>query len=323
MTGRQPKRALPGVWLAWTAMQVAASAQPAAVPPSPAAWPEVRTDLVVTTTWLAAHQRDPAVVIVHVARDRAGYDAQHICGAQFLPLGDVAVTRAGIPNEMPDPDALRAVFEHLGVGDASRVVLYGDNQGMYAARAFVALDYLGRRDRAALLDGGLEQWKAEERPTCGKDDVVTRAPGHLTIEPRPGMIVTMSEVKQALATASPPIVLVDARPPKEYSGEEPGENVPRPGHIPGAKNVYWQQALESREHPVFKSPDQVRKLYEAAGITPETPVVVYCRTGVQASHGYFTLTWLGLEPRLYDGSFIEWSRAEGTKVDGPRAGQGP
>jgi thiosulfate/3-mercaptopyruvate sulfurtransferase len=312
----------PWVWVAFVAMQPAAWAQPAAVVPAAAAWPAVRADLVVTTDWLAAHQQDPRVVVVHVARDRAAYDTQHICGAQFLALGDVAVTRAGVPNEMPEPEALRATFERLGVGESSRIVLHGDNQGLYAARAFVALDYLGQGDRAAMLDGGLEQWKAEGRPTCGKDDAVMPAPGHLAIAPRPQIIASLSEVEQVVAGASR-AVLVDARAPKEYSGEEPGENVTRPGHIPGARNVFWQQALESRERPVVKSPDAVRKLYEAAGVTPGISVIVYCRTGVQASHAYFTLKWLGLEPRLYDGSFLEWSRAEGTKVEGPRAGQGP
>jgi thiosulfate/3-mercaptopyruvate sulfurtransferase len=287
----------------------------AAMPPARAtAWPAVRAELVVTADWLATHHPNPAVVVLHVARDRAGYDAQHICGAQFVPLADLVTARGGVPNEMPDPDALRDTFERLGVSDDSRVVLYGDSQGLYASRAFVALDYLGRADRAALLDGGLEQWKGEGRPTCAKEDTVARPRGRLTTGPRRQVVATLTEVQRAVGDERSNTVLVDARPPREYSGEEAGENVPRPGHIPGAVNVFWQQTLESKERPLLRSPDEVRKLYEAAGVTPETPVIVYCRTGVQASHDYFTLKWLGLEPRLYDGSYFEWSHAEGTEV---------
>jgi thiosulfate/3-mercaptopyruvate sulfurtransferase len=74
------------------------------------------------------------------------------------------------------------------------------------------------------------------------------------------------------------------------------------------------QTIESEAGPVLRSPDEVRRIYEAAGVVPGRPVIVYCRTGVQASHAYFTLKWLGLEPRLYDGSYVEWSNAKDTEV---------
>jgi thiosulfate/3-mercaptopyruvate sulfurtransferase len=282
-------------------------AQPAATP-----WPPVRADLVVDTAWLAAHQADRDVAVLHVGRDRTTFDKEHLCGAQFVALGDIAVTTDGVPNEMPPVDDLRKAFERVGVGDATRVVLYGDRQGLYAARAFVALDYLGHGDRAGLLDGGLERWKAEHRPTC--TEASAAIPGNLTARPRPGIVATMAEVQKVVAGGGDGTVLIDARPPKEYSGEEAGEHVTRPGHIPGAKSVYWMQTIESEANPVLKSADEVRKIYEAAGLVPGRPVITYCRTGVQASFTYLTLKWLGLEPRLYDGSYLEWSNAAGTEV---------
>jgi len=285
---------------------------PAWAQPAAGAWPAARTDLVVDTAWLAAHQADRDVAVLHVGRDKTTFDREHVCGAQFVALGDIAITKDGVPNEMPPVDDLRKAFERVGAGDTTRVILYGDRQGLYAARAFVALDYLGHGERAALLDGGLERWKTEQRPTCNESPAPT--PGSLTPSPRPQIVATMAEVQKVVAGEAGHTVLVDARPPKEYSGEVAGEGVTWPGHIPGAKSVYWMQTVESEARPVLKSADEVRKIYEAAGVVPGRPVITYCRTGVQASFAYFTLKWLGLDPRLYDGSYLEWSNAKGTEV---------
>jgi len=128
---------------------------------------EAGSKLLVQTGWLAAHLNDSNVVVLHVAPNRTSYDAGHISGARFLPLSDVAVTRNGIPNQLPTVDAMKIAFERVGVGDKSRVVIYGDMSGLFAARAYFALDYLGHGNHAALLDGGLEKWKAEHRGKHG------------------------------------------------------------------------------------------------------------------------------------------------------------
>ena len=167
------------------------------------------------TGW-AAHLNDSNVVVLHVAPNRTSYDAGHIPGARFLPLSDVAVTRNGIPNQLPTVDALKTAFERVGVGDKSRVVIYGDMSGLFAARVYFALDYLGRGQHAALLDGGLEKWKAEHR------DVSTAAPAfkscHLNGKARPELIVSLPAMKQIVADKK--TTLIDARPPDEYSGSE-------------------------------------------------------------------------------------------------------
>ena len=282
------------------------------VQPAAPAWPAVRAELVVDGAWLAARQADRDVVVLHVGRDKTTFDTGHVCGARFVALGDIAVTNDGLPNEMPPVDDLRRTFERVGVGDATRVILYGDRQGLFAARAFVALDYLGHGHHAALLDGGLERWQSEQRPTCTESTAPT--PGSLTATARPQIIATMTDVRLVVAGEAGDTTLVDARPPKEYSGEEAGDGITWPGHIPGAKSLYWMQTLESEALPVLKSPDEVRRIVEAAGIAPGRPVITYCRTGVQAAHAYFTLKWLGLEPRLYDGSYLEWSNAKDTEV---------
>jgi len=272
---------------------------------------EAGSKLLVQTGWLAAHLNDSNVVVLHVAPNRTSYDAGHISGARFLPLSDVAVTRNGIPNQLPTVDAMKIAFERVGVGDKSRVVIYGDMSGLFAARAYFALDYLGHGNHAALLDGGLEKWKAEHR------EVSTAAPAfkavNLTVKARPELVADLAAMKQIVAGKK--TTLIDARPPDEYSGTKAGDGVPRAGHIPGAKNVFWMDNLASKDNPVLKPAPEMLAKYEAAGVKRGKNVVVYCRTGVQASHDYFTLKLLGFNPVLYEGSFFEWSNAPGTPIE--------
>lgn len=276
----------------------------------------LRSEMVVSTAWLAAHLNDPKVVILHVARARADYDEGHIPGARFIGWGEITATRDGVPNELAPVADLQKLFERLGIGDEARIVLYGDNSGLSAARAYFTLDYLGHGDRAALLDGSLEKWKAERRATS--TDMVESKTVRFTPRVRATTVTDIDVVRDlswsATNLTSPNAVLIDARPVDEYTGTKPGEGVPRGGHIPGAANVFWMQNLVSRENPALRSEAELRKLYEEAGAHPHRTIVTYCRTGGQASHAYFTLKYLGYDVVMYDGSFFEWSNTKSAPV---------
>jgi thiosulfate/3-mercaptopyruvate sulfurtransferase len=211
---------------------------------------------------------------------------------------------------------LKKVFERSGVGDEMRIVLYGDNSGLSAARAYFTLDYLGHGARAALLDGGLEKWKAERRAVS--TSAIETKPAPFTPRVRAGTVTSLDVMRDLSWTVSnisaDGAVLIDARPADEYTGAKPGEGVPRGGHIPGAANVFWMQNLVSKENPVLRPVAELRRLYEDAGAAPGRTIVTYCRTGGQASHSYFTLKYLGYDVVMYDGSFFEWSTAAGTAV---------
>lgn len=283
------------------------------VPPVPA----VRSEMLVTTGWLAMRLKDPKTVVLHVARERSHYDQGHVPGARFVAWGEITATRNGIPNELPPVADLKKLFERLGVGNEARIVLYGDNSGLSAARAYFTLDYLGHGERAALLDGGLEKWRSENRLVSTDDAKPASAPFSPHVQA--GTVIDLDVVRDLSWTAvnlsSPNVALIDARPAEEYTGAKPGDGIARGGHIPGASNLFWMQHLVSRENPVMRPATELRQLYEAAGVTPNRKVVTYCRTGGQASHAYFTAKYLGHDVIMYDGSFFEWSNDKDTPVE--------
>jgi len=267
--------------------------------------PAVRSNMLVSTDWLSQHLNDPKMVVLHVSGNRTAYDAGHIPGARFIAMSDLAVTRDGIPNELPSTADLKKLFEAVGVSDDSRVVLYSDISVLPATRAYFTFDYLGHGDQAALLDGGLEKWRSEGR-TLTKD-ATAAAQGRFTPQPKPDLVVQMDAVKQMSSKPSSPELLLDVRSAADFHGE-------KGSHIPGAVNAFWMDSQTSRDNQALKSDAELRKLYETLGVTPDKRVVTYCNTGMQASQSYFTLKYLGYDVRMYDGSMSEWN-AKGGPVE--------
>lgn len=274
-------------------------------------------DILATTDWLASYLTAANLHIIHVGRTDSAYRAGHIPGARFLPLSAVATTVRGITNEFPAPAQLIATFRDLGVGDDGNIVIYGDDAGLLAARAWVALDLLGHGNRAAVLDGGLIKWRAENRPV--ETTVRPAQPRPFTGEWRADRIVSATWVRAHLRDST--VAFIDARPADQFNGAEPPcpptqpscPQIPqaRRGHLPGAGNVFWMNALVSAQNPVLRSMHYLHEeLWVPSGADrgPVTTVVTYCRSGVQASHAYFVARYIGYrDVRLYDGSFLEWA----------------
>ena len=270
-----------------------------------AATPDVNSSMLVSTEWLAAHLHDPKLVILCVTADRGFYEP-HIPGARYIPL-DRLVSQAKTPNSIPLLVQLTELFEAAGIDRDSRIVIYGERQGMYAARAYVTLDYLELADKAALLDGGIEKWRAEGRE---EDNVWPRTPASkLELKPNPKILVALDEMK-AHATAKD-VTLLDARPDAEFTGEKRSEDVPRSGHIAGASGLYWMDLLTSKEMPTLRPAPELLAAFAAAGAKPGRRVVSYCRTGMQASFDYFVAKYLGFPSSIYVPSFYEYSRSDG------------
>jgi thiosulfate/3-mercaptopyruvate sulfurtransferase len=269
--------------------------------------PKLRPEMLVTTEWLAEHLQDPDLVVLCVAASPE-FCAKHIPGARQISLEEIAVTRDGIPNELPPVEKLQKVFSESGMSNSSRVVLYGERSNLMAARAYFTLDYLGIADHAALLDGGLEKWKAEHRALS--TETPKSKPAALKISPRPEILVDTAALQNLAQKTRGKLALIDARPTKEFTGEQLSEDVTEAGHIPGAKSLYWMDMLVSRENPVLKPEAELRYMYAEMNAAQDQPLITYCRTGMQSSFDYFVAKYLGYEPGMYDASFYEWSKKD-------------
>ncbi len=275
-----------------------------------------RSGMLVTTAWLQAHLSDPGLVVLCVGRSRDQYDAGHIPGARFVEFDELVEQHEKSLNALPPVAALQAVFESLGVGDDSRLVLYGEGGGLLAAKLYFALDYLGHGAQVALLDGGLEKWNAESRPTSRE----AAHPARATFTPhvQADLLITtakMQELSRSVANgASSEYVLLDARPPQEYAGVVRSEAIPAAGHIAGARSLYWKQLVQSETVPALRDPAELQRQFANAGAAPGKLVVTYCRTGVQSSFDYFVAKYLGYKAAMYDGSVYEWVHAAGNPL---------
>jgi thiosulfate/3-mercaptopyruvate sulfurtransferase len=273
----------------------------------------LRSQMLISTSWLEEHLGDENLVVLYVGRSRSEYDAGHIPGARFLPLDELVEQHKNSLNDLPPIETLQSVFESLGVGDHTRVVLCGESDGLLAARAYFTLDYLGHGEQTALLDGGMEKWTAEARPT--NRQAVHPAPASFTPRVQNNVLITAAHmheiVHQNVDAGASVYVVLDARPPREFDGAVMSEAVPKAGHLPGAHGLYWKTLLQSDAVPVLLDTKQLQQAFTRAGADPDKLVVTYCRTGMQSSFTYFVAKYLGYRTAMYDGSVYEWVNHEG------------
>jgi 3-mercaptopyruvate sulfurtransferase SseA/imidazolonepropionase-like amidohydrolase len=271
---------------------------------------------LVDTAWLAAHLDDPAVRIVD-SRPR-GYDDGHIPNAVLL---DNNLTRD--PKNAPSFVPLQADFERsmttLGVTNKTRLVVYDDRGGVYAARLWWLLNYYGHSN-VALLDGGWTKWTIERRPISTTAPAAREAGAPFTARPQPQWLATASDVVAAID--KPGVKIVDARSTAEVSGLE-RRGAKRGGNVPSSVPIYWEDALDPVTR-AFKPAPAITKLYRDRGIRPEDDVIAYCQVGMRASHDLFALRLIGHDKvRNYLGSWDEWGNRDdlplGAAANGTRA----
>jgi len=270
-------------------------------------------EVLVSTEWAAEHLNDNSVRLVEVDVDTTAYDTGHIVGA--VGWNWRTDTQDNLRRNVPTKAGLEALLSRAGIGPDTTVVLYGDNNNWFAAFALWLLKYYGH-DKVKLINGGRAKWIAEGR------DLTTDVPQY------PATSYTVKEPAKSIRALrdyvldkvqKPGAVLVDVRSPKEYSGELlapenlPQEGAQRGGHIAGAINIPWAQAV--REDSTFKSAEELKALYGGKGVTPDKDVIAYCRIGERSAHTWFVLKYLLGYPnvRNYDGSWTEY----GSLIDVP------
>jgi len=270
-------------------------------------------EVLVTTSWLAEHLRDPRLRLVEVDVDTNAYDQGHIPGA-------IAWSWSTQLADQVRRDILsQAEFENLlassGVSNDTALVLYGDNNNWFAAWAFWQAKIYGHRD-VRILDGGRKKWIAEGR------ELTTEAPSY----PRASYRASAADLSiraflpQVQEHSRNRLPLVDVRSPQEFTGEilaPPGlpETAQRGGHIPNARNIPWGKA--ANDDGTFKSYDELKSLYGGEGVDGTRPIVTYCRIGERSSHSWFVLKYLlGYQNVTnYDGSWTEWGNLVGAPVE--------
>jgi len=188
----------------------------------------------------------------------------------------------------------------LGISDATRVIVYDERGGIYAARLWWILNYFGHAN-VALVNGGWTKWTLEQRPTTTAAAPV--AAGKFTARPQPRWVATASDVVAAIDKSSTKIV--DARTQAEIDGQDL-RNIRRGGFVPSSVPVYWEDLLDPQTK-AFRPADEIRRLYEARGILPSQEIIAYCQVGMRASVDLFALHLIGYEHlRNYYGAWEEW-----------------
>jgi thiosulfate/3-mercaptopyruvate sulfurtransferase len=275
-------------------------------------------EVVVDTKWVEDHIQDPNVRIAEVDYDpKSNYMLGHVPGAVLFDwrqdIND-PITRNVLGKQ-----ECQNLLQNAGINDDTTLVLYGDFNNWFAAFAFWVFKYYGYKD-LRLMNGGRKKWLLEDRPLT-KDIPQQYPKGNFKASgPDNNIRVFLNYVKQSLDTKDRK--LVDVRSPKEFTGEilappeYPTEHAQRGGHIPGAANIPWGQAVNDGDG-TFKSVDELKKLYEAKDITPDKEIIAYCRIGERSSHTWFVLKYLLGYPNVknYDGSWTEWGNMIANEIE--------
>jgi thiosulfate/3-mercaptopyruvate sulfurtransferase len=274
--------------------------------------PDYSKDVLVETDWLQQHLDDDSLRIVEVDENPALYAESHIPGA--IGFDWKTDLQDQVKRDFLGPREFGELFGSRGISNDHTIVLYGDRNNWFAAYTYWYLKYYGHQN-VKLLNGPREKWIDEGRPTTS--EIPSYAPAKFEAKgPDDSIRSRRGEVHRVLEAATK---LVDVRSPQEYSGEliamagYEQEGAQRAGHIPGAANIPWAQAV--REDGTFKSADDLRELYGSKGVLDGNEVIAYCRIGERSAHTWFVLhELLGHEQvKNYDGSWTEW----GNMVDVP------
>ena len=274
--------------------------------------------VLVDADWAQAHLTDPSVRFVEVDVDTTAYSQGHIPGA--VGWDWTSQLSDGVRRDLASREDFAALLSQSGIGPDTTVVLYGDNNNWFAAFAYWQLKLFGHDD-VRILNGGRKYWL--DNGLSITTDEPTPTPTRYQLPERDDALRAFRD-DLLPRLGDPGLALVDVRSPAEYNGEiiaPPGlsETAQRAGRIPGAVSIPWAQTV--REDGTFKSPDELRALYEAKGVTPDKDVVAYCRIGERSSHSWFVLhELLGYRRvRNYDGSWTEWGSLIGVPIEKPVA----
>ncbi len=264
-----------------------------------------QTSPLVSVDWLKANLDRDDLVLLHVGPKDA-YTEKHIPGAYLVERADYTFSSEDMSQmyDLPSVAELESFLESKGVDDDDTIILYvGTDWVSPTTRLYFTLDYLGLSNKTFLLDGGLALWENEGGKTTSEIPASTQ--GSFTPKPNPDLVVPITYVKEHLGKNS--LNIVDARSSGYYEGVQEASKVK--GHIPGAKTIPFTSIVNDGPNGsyILKSKEELQDIFDEQGLKKDTPIVLYCHIGQQATLVYFATKILGYNAKLFDGSMHEWA----------------
>ena len=276
-------------------------------------------DALVDTEWLARHLDDGALRIVdgswhmpQLKRDaRAEFAACHIPGAVYFDIDDIAEPESALPHMWPDAETFARKVGALGIGNDHHVVIYDTTGVGSAARAWWSFRLFGH-DRVSVLDGGLPKWLAEGRPVT--DTQTEIEPASFMACRDPARVRALDDVRRIVESGDEQVL--DARSRGRFAAQEPEPRAGlRGGHMPGSRNQPFLE-LYDPDTRLMKPRRELKRLFAAAGIAIDKPVVTSCGSGVTACNLALALHLIGRDDvAVYDGSWTEWGGRSDTPIE--------
>ena len=275
-------------------------------------------EVIVETSWVAEHLKDGSIRIAEVDYDPAtNYNLGHIPGSVLFDWRKDMNDQ--LRRDIVSKEQLEELLGRAGVSNTTKLVLYGDFNNWFAAFAYWILKYYGV-ENVVLMNGGRKKWIAEDKAVTKDVPIYSRTTLKVA-NPNENIRTYVDYVKSSLNNNNK--VLIDVRSPAEFTGEVtappeyPNEHAQRGGHIPGAVNIPWAQAV--KEDGTFKSAEELSKLYQSKGVTPDKEIITYCRIGERSSFTWFVLKYLlgYSNVRNYDGSWTEWGNLVRNPIQKP------
>jgi thiosulfate/3-mercaptopyruvate sulfurtransferase len=274
-----------------------------------------KPEVLVDSDWVKTNLGQPRIKLVEIDVDTKAYDAGHIPGAVGFNWQTQLQDR--VRRDILTKEAFESLVGGAGISPEDTVILYGDNNNWFAAHGFWLFKLYGHKD-VRLMNGGRVKWLNESDKSLVTD-----------VPPVTPVRYEVTEVHLNLRALLPQVLdavrrkwnLVDVRSPDEFTGKviaPPGmtETAQRGGHIPGAKSVPWNLAVN--QDGTFKSADELRQIYfEQRGVNPKKHTIAYCRIGERSSHTWFVLKYLlGVtNVKNYDGSWTEYGSVVGVPIE--------